>query len=106
MPGEVPTDLPAEGMAEGRSMCGVEVIAWARRTRGERKRPAFGWDSLTPTEIQVVDAVASGLTNPQIATQLLMGRETVKTHRAHVYTELSIANRTQLAALAATNRPG
>ena len=36
------------------------------RTRGDRGRPAFGWDSLTPTESKVADLVVDGLTNREI----------------------------------------
>jgi len=45
--------------------------------------------------------VRLGFTNPQIADRLLMRRETVKTHLSHVYAKLGVANRTELAALAA-----
>ena len=55
--------------------------------RGERIRPVSGWESLTPTELRVVEQVAEGLTNPQIADALLMSRSTVKTHLVHVYAE-------------------
>jgi DNA-binding CsgD family transcriptional regulator len=44
---------------------------------------------------------AQGLKNPEIAEQLLMGRETVKTHLARVYRKLDVANRAELAALVA-----
>ena len=66
--------------------------------RGERVRPQAGWDSLTPTELQVAEQVAAGLTNPQIAERLLMSRATVKTHLVHVYAKLGFGNRAELAA--------
>ncbi|MEI2655391.1 MAG: LuxR C-terminal-related transcriptional regulator [Microthrixaceae bacterium] len=44
------------------------LVDLVRRSRGERGRPAFGWDSLTPTELAVLGLVAEGLTNPEIAT--------------------------------------
>jgi DNA-binding CsgD family transcriptional regulator len=69
--------------------------------RGERTRPPSGWESLTPTEVRVVEQVAAGLTNPQIAEALLMSRSTVKTHLVHVYAKLGIGNRAELAASAA-----
>jgi hypothetical protein len=37
-----------------------EAIAYAQRGRGERKRPASGWASLTPTELDVVRLVSEG----------------------------------------------
>ncbi len=75
-----------------------EATGYAQRSRGERHRPQFGWAALTPTEIQVARLAGDGLTNPQIAERLLMGRETVKTHLSSVYTKTGLANRSQLAA--------
>ena len=76
---------------------GSAAAAYARRARGERKRPRHGWASLTPTEHQVVALIADGLTNPQIATRLLMGQATVKTHLAHIFNKLGVPTRAQLA---------
>ncbi len=78
-----------------------EALAYARRGSGERKRPATGWDALTPTELQVTELVAHGLTTPQIAKRLLMGRATVKTHVSHCLTKLGMATRSEIAAGAA-----
>jgi DNA-binding NarL/FixJ family response regulator len=73
------------------------AVAYAQRMRGERGRPAFGPESLTPTERQVTDLAASGSTNAQIAEQLRMSPATVKTHLTHVFAKLGVANRTELA---------
>ncbi|MFC5263648.1 LuxR C-terminal-related transcriptional regulator [Kribbella qitaiheensis] len=78
-----------------------EAVAYARRTRGARGRPSTGWASLTPTERDVVAAAVEGLNNPEIGARLFMSRGTVKTHLAHIYAKLGVANRTELAALAA-----
>ncbi|WP_157979827.1 helix-turn-helix transcriptional regulator [Kribbella monticola] len=79
-----------------------EAVAYVRRTRGSRGRPSTGWASLTPTEREVVALAVEGLSNPEISARLYMSRGTVKTHLAHVYAKLNVANRTELAALAAT----
>jgi predicted ATPase/DNA-binding CsgD family transcriptional regulator len=86
---------------EGRRLSSTDAVAYARRARGERKRPSHGWDGLTPTERQVADLCVQGLTNAQIAEQLFIGRETVKTHLSNVYAKVGVANRTQLVADAA-----
>ena len=81
-----------------------DVVAFVRRTRGARGRPSSGWGSLTPTELEVVKLAAEGCTNPEIGARLFMSRGTVKTHLAHVYAKLGIANRTELATAAAAHR--
>jgi predicted ATPase/DNA-binding CsgD family transcriptional regulator len=86
--------------AEGAGLSLEDAVAYARRTRGTRDRPATGWASLTPTELDVVGLVAEGLTNPEIGSRLFISRATVKTHLSHVYAKLDVSNRTELAALA------
>ena len=78
-----------------------EAIAYAQRGRGERKRPASGWSSLTPTERDVVRLVSHGLTNNDIAARLFISPRTVQTHLTHVYAKLGLTSRVQLAQEAA-----
>jgi DNA-binding CsgD family transcriptional regulator len=78
-----------------------EAIAYAQRGRGQRKRPASGWASLTPTERQVVRLLSEGLTNNVIAARLFVSPRTVQTHLTHVYTKLGLNSRVQLAQEAA-----
>lgn len=73
------------------------LVEMVRRGRGDRRRPAFGWDGLTPTELLVTELVAEGLTNPQIAERLIVGRATVKTHVSNVLRKLDLTGRTQIA---------
>jgi predicted ATPase/DNA-binding CsgD family transcriptional regulator len=84
--------------AEGQALALDDAVAYVSRARGERKRPSSGWTSLTPTELEVVKLVAKGLTNPEVGKRLFIGRGTVKTHLAHVFTKLGIATRSELAA--------
>jgi predicted ATPase/DNA-binding CsgD family transcriptional regulator len=86
---------------DGQNLDWQAAAAYARRARGERKRPRHGWASLTPTEQQVVDLITDGLTNAQIAARLLMGQATVKTHLAHIFSKLGVTTRAQLAGEAA-----
>ncbi|MGC1802842.1 MAG: LuxR C-terminal-related transcriptional regulator, partial [Mycobacterium sp.] len=82
--------------AEGAALSVEEAIAYARRGRGERKRPTSGWASLTPTERDVVRLVSEGLANNDIATRLFVSPRTVQTHLTHVYTKLGLTSRVQL----------
>lgn len=75
-----------------------------RGQRGARKRPQFGWASLTPTERTVSDLVAEGLSNPQIGERLFVSRRTVQTHLAHVFAKLQMSSRTELAAAVTRQR--
>jgi DNA-binding CsgD family transcriptional regulator len=88
-------------LSEGAALTRDDAVAWLRRARGARKRPRHGWESLTPTELEVVRHAAGGLTTPQIAERLFVTRATVKTHLSHIYAKLGVRNRSQLAAHAA-----
>jgi predicted ATPase/class 3 adenylate cyclase/DNA-binding NarL/FixJ family response regulator len=82
--------------AEGAALSIDEAIAYAQRGRGERKRPASGWASLTPTERDVVRLVSKGLANKDIASRLFVSPRTVQTHLTHVYAKLGLTSRMQL----------
>jgi predicted ATPase/class 3 adenylate cyclase/DNA-binding CsgD family transcriptional regulator len=81
---------------EGAALSTEEAIAYAQRGRGQRKRPASGWASLTPTEREVVRLVSEGLANNDIAARLFVSPRTVQTHLTHVYTKLGLSSRVQL----------
>ncbi|HKA51862.1 MAG TPA: LuxR C-terminal-related transcriptional regulator [Candidatus Dormibacteraeota bacterium] len=88
----------AAAWAEGARLSPEEAIAYAARGRGERKRPARGWASLTPSEREVVRLVGHHLSNPEIAARLFVSRATVKTHLVHIFAKLGINSRSELAA--------
>ena len=82
--------------AEGAALSTEEAIAYARRGRGERKRPNSGWASLTPAEHEVVRLVCDGLATTDIATRLFVSPRTVHAHLTHIYTKLGLSSRVQL----------
>ena len=95
---------PAEfdaAWAEGEAMSLDDAVAYATRGRGERKRPSTGWESLTPTELDVVRLVAAGATNRDVGEQLFIATNTVKAHLSHVFHKLGVSSRTELASLVA-----
>ena len=81
---------------EGAALSIEKAIAYAQRGRGERKRPATGWESLTPAERDVARLACEGLANKEIATRLFVSPRTVQAHLSHIYTKLGITSRVQL----------
>src|SRR4029077_16572769 len=88
-----------------------EALADARRVGRELRRfgvdrrivsqprAKTGWDSLTDSELTVVNLIAQGVTNRDVATQLHLSLHTVKNHVHNAFAKLGINSRTQLAQL-------
>jgi DNA-binding CsgD family transcriptional regulator len=60
-------------------------------------RAKTGWDSLTDSEVAVVNLIAHGATNREVAEQLQLSLHTVKTHLHNAFSKLDINSRAQLA---------
>jgi NarL family two-component system response regulator LiaR len=54
-------------------------------------------EPLTPREVEVLKLVAQGLSNQEIADQLIVSERTVRTHVSNILGKLYLANRTQAA---------
>src|SRR4029079_9047508 len=90
---------------------GHEALADARRVGGELRRLGVerrivsqpraktGWDSLTDSELKVVNLIAQGATNRSVAEQLHLSPHTVKTHLHNAFAKLGITSRAQLTQL-------
>jgi len=59
---------------------------------------------LTPTEIKVVQFVARGMANREIANELLVSQRTVESHVSNMLGKTGLSNRTELARWAIENR--
>lgn len=55
---------------------------------------------LTPRELDILEAMAAGLSNREIAERLFVSENTVKTHAARLFSKLSARRRTQAVQLA------
>jgi DNA-binding NarL/FixJ family response regulator len=56
-------------------------------------------EQLTPREIEVLQLIAQGFSNPRIAEKLSVSEETVKTHVRHLLGKLGVASRTEAVAV-------
>ena len=91
----------AQAWEQGQALALDDAVAFAARKGGGRKRPATGWASLTPAELEVIRLVGEGLRNDAIAQRLFIAPGTVKVHLTHIFTKLSITTRAELAVQAA-----
>lgn len=93
-------------LQDGARLSLPEAVAYAQRGWGEHADATHGWASLTPVERQVVDLASQGMSNPDIARELFISRNTVKAHLSRAYAKLGVANRTELAGLATRRSQG
>jgi len=90
------TYIECEAIADAR-----RVGRTLRRLGVERRivthpRAKTGWDSLTDSELTVVNLIAQGATNRDVATQLHLSLHTVKNHVHNAFAKLGINSRAQL----------
>jgi LuxR family maltose regulon positive regulatory protein len=57
-------------------------------------------EALTERELEVLNLVAAGLSNRQIADQLVISIGTTKAHLHHIFGKLAVSNRTEASARA------
>ena len=88
-----------------------EAVADARRVGRELRRLGVerrivsqpraktGWDSLTDSELRIVNLIAQGATNRDVAAQLHLSLHTVKNHVHNAFAKLGINSRAQLTQL-------
>jgi DNA-binding NarL/FixJ family response regulator len=75
--------------ARGESVLSPSV---ATRVLGRMRAPAE--EALSPRELEILQAVARGLSNKDIGRQLYVSEATVKTHLLRVFSKLGVGDRT------------
>ena len=70
------------------------IAEFAARTHGDRPRPA-ALNALTPRETDVLRLIARGLSNQEIATELVVAEQTVKSHVGRILTKFDLRDRAQ-----------
>ena len=104
-------DVPPEQLTAGiRAVAGGDALlapAVTRRLIDEfvqagprRATPPRELDELTPRELQVLQLVAQGLSNAEIAAALVVEETTVKTHVSRLLAKLGLRDRVQAVVLA------
>lgn len=78
----------------------VEETVYTAPAGGAAPRVDSELDKLTAKEQAVLRALASGLSNHQIARELWLAEQTVKFHLTNVYRKLNVSNRTEAARFA------
>jgi LuxR family maltose regulon positive regulatory protein len=63
------------------------------RHTGQQKLP----EPLTDREAEILELLAAGLTNPEIAEKLVISAGTVKKHASNIYGKLGVSSRTEAA---------
>lgn len=74
----------------------AQMLAADYMERVEAGEEHDSFEKLTPREKEVLALVAQGLTNQQIADELIISARTVETHRAHIMDKLGFKNRAEL----------
>ena len=93
---ESETAMVEEAWAEGAGLSRTEAVALATRGRGSRDRPVQGLEALTPTERQVIELAAAGLTNAEIGDRLFVSFRTAQGHLLRAFPKLGVKSRRQL----------
>lgn len=85
------------------------AVVWRRRCDDEVARlggrRSADSDELTPTERQIAELVASGMTNPEVAGAVFVSVRTVEAHLTRIYRKLGIRSRSALARALADSPP-
>lgn len=78
----------------------LEISSSEPNTPSTASAAITGLDLLTPREQEVLDLIALGMSNKEIASKLVITEKTVKTHVSHVLGKLNLTDRTQAAIFA------
>ena len=79
----------------GESLLFPDAVRRLARAHGGSADQRPGLPTLTEREGEVLRLMARGMSNPEIAAELVLGVETVKTHVASLLSKLDVRDRTQ-----------
>jgi DNA-binding CsgD family transcriptional regulator len=90
------TYLHHEALADARRVGRQLRRLGVHRRIVSRPRAKTGWDSLTDSELTVVNLIATGATNRSVATQLHLSSHTVRAHLRNAFAKLGVSSRVEL----------
>ena len=93
-------DTPREQLVDAVRAAARGETVLAPPLAAKLMRQVRGGDQLTPRELEVLQLVAQGRSNPEIARELFIGEATVKTHLLHVFDKLGVDDRTRAVTVA------
>ncbi len=93
-------------VAAGRSLLDPAVAARVLSRLQDGPRGSTGVGALTAQERRILDLVAEGLTNRQVAERVGLAEKTVKNYVSNILAKLGLARRAEAAALVARRRGG
>ncbi len=73
----------------------IQIIHQPAPTTFQRNEEALKASGISPREYDVLQAMAEGLSNQEIADKLFVSLSTVKTHSANIFMKLDVKRRTQ-----------
>ncbi len=104
-------DVPAEQLADGVRVVAAgeallapsvtrRLLAEFAQVRPRDAAPPAAFEELTPRELEVFRLIARGMSNAEVAQELIVSETTVKTHVARVLMKLGLRDRIQAVVLA------
>lgn len=77
-----------------------EVAVYVSETEFVRDEAALEQTGISPRELEVLELMAEGLSNAEIADKLFVSLNTVKTHSSKIFEKLDVKRRTQAVEMA------
>ena len=95
---DIETIAPAlRSVMSGQSVFGSEIVTKIPKMMGKPQRTDLGKYGILDREMDVIELVAKGLNNKEIAQSLYLSEGTVRNYLSAILDKLSLRDRTQLA---------
>jgi DNA-binding CsgD family transcriptional regulator len=83
---------PVEADASSEAVAGLSAVSAQPFRPDEKRREDL---KITPRELEILNLIAQGMSNREIAERLFVSENTVKTHSSRVFDKLGAKRRTQ-----------